>query len=85
MFSFLVKDEEVMKRYPELSLLCAFSVLEVLNSFGISDLMIKWPNDVVLAGRKVCGILRMPRSAGSYWKEYPMRSPTASSAASGSM
>ena len=57
MFSFLVKDEEVMKRYPELSLLCAFSVLEVLNSFGISDLMIKWPNDVYVKDAKICGIL----------------------------
>ena len=57
LFSVLLKDEEVLKRYRELSVLSAYSVLEVLEGYGIGDLMIKWPNDVLVKERKICGIL----------------------------
>ncbi len=57
MFSLLIRDEDLMERSAVLSVLSAYSVLKVLESYGIRDLSIKWPNDVYAAGRKICGIL----------------------------
>ncbi|MBR0417552.1 MAG: biotin--[Erysipelotrichaceae bacterium] len=56
-FSLLIKNEEVIRRYKALSVLSAYSVLEVLKDYGINDLMIKWPNDVYVSVNKICGIL----------------------------
>ena len=46
-----------MTYYRQLSILSAYSVLEVLEEYGVSDLSIKWPNDVYAGGKKICGIL----------------------------
>lgn len=40
-----------------LSLTCAVAIAEALGTVGGRHARIKWPNDVLLAGRKVCGIL----------------------------
>ena len=56
-FSLLIRNEEVIKRYKALSVLSAYSVLEVLKDYGINDLMIKWPNDIYAGNEKICGIL----------------------------
>lgn len=37
--------------------LCALAVKRVLNKFIDTDFDIKWPNDIYLHGKKVCGIL----------------------------
>ena len=57
MFSLLVKDKKVMKAFGSLSVLSAYAVLKVLESYGIEGLSIKWPNDVYVKGKKICGIL----------------------------
>jgi len=45
-------------QWPKLSLLAGVSVCQTLeNLVPGADLAIKWPNDVFLCGRKVCGIL----------------------------
>lgn len=51
--SFIYKTE---KRDPRLSYSVAVAVAETLISFGISP-TIKWPNDIMIDGKKVCGIL----------------------------
>jgi BirA family biotin operon repressor/biotin-[acetyl-CoA-carboxylase] ligase len=40
-----------------ISLLSAIAVAETIIDLGIREVDIKWPNDVLIAGRKVCGIL----------------------------
>ncbi len=40
-----------------LSLVVAISVAKALQKFGIDDVMLKWPNDVYVDGRKLAGIL----------------------------
>lgn len=40
----------------KITLLCALSINEVMRKVGLSSL-IKWPNDIVVGGRKICGIL----------------------------
>lgn len=36
---------------------CGVAVAEALGAFGVSDVRLKWPNDVVLRDRKLAGIL----------------------------
>ena len=57
MFSLLIKDEELFDNYKALSVLSAYSVLKVLEDYGLEDLSIKWPNDVYVIDKKICGIL----------------------------
>lgn len=42
---------------PKLTLLTAVAVTEALKTLGITDVSIKWPNDIILKGKKTCGIL----------------------------
>lgn len=42
---------------PVLPLLCALAATRVLDQQTGRDFQIKWPNDVVLQGKKICGIL----------------------------
>ena len=39
------------------SLVVGLAVVDVLREAGIVELSLKWPNDVLLSGRKVCGVL----------------------------
>ncbi|WP_461534308.1 biotin--[acetyl-CoA-carboxylase] ligase [Sinomicrobium sp.] len=40
-----------------LSMAVSLAVLQALNKFGIPQLKIKWPNDILSAHQKICGIL----------------------------
>lgn len=55
--SILSRPDCVPDRAPMLTLVMAYSVAQVLKEFGFSDVQIKWPNDLVLSGKKICGIL----------------------------
>ena len=57
MFSFLVKNEELMKLSSILSILTAVEIAKEIEMFDIKGVSIKWPNDVLINGKKVCGIL----------------------------
>ena len=56
-FSFLIKNEELMKRSAILSILTAVEVAKEIEKYGIDKVSIKWPNDVLIGDKKVCGIL----------------------------
>ena len=57
MFSFLIKNEELMNQSSILSILTAVEIAKEIEMFDIEDVSIKWPNDVLINGKKVCGIL----------------------------
>ena len=57
MFSFLIKNEELMKQSSILSIITAIEVANEIEKYGISNVNIKWPNDVLINDKKVCGIL----------------------------
>lgn len=40
-----------------LSICVSIAVINTLKNFGIKDLYIKWPNDILSANKKICGIL----------------------------
>ena len=41
----------------KINLCTTLTVLEVLKSYDITDLKIKWPNDIMSGNRKIAGIL----------------------------
>ena len=57
MFSLLIKDPSLLKRYSALSILSAVEVAKLLEAHNFKDVSIKWPNDVLIGDKKVCGIL----------------------------
>ena len=40
-----------------ISMAISLAILKALKSFNIPDLRIKWPNDILSANKKICGIL----------------------------
>lgn len=57
MFSFLVKDPELIEKYSSLSLASAVAVYKTLIKLNLKNVSIKWPNDVYVGDKKICGIL----------------------------
>ena len=59
LFSILIKDENIVKNRGFLSLVVAVSVCETIEKCfpNISKPLIKWPNDIYINDKKVCGIL----------------------------
>ena len=57
MFSFLIKNKELMKKAESFSILTAVEVAELIEKYDIENVTIKWPNDVLIGDKKVCGIL----------------------------
>jgi len=55
--SLILRPNLEIQRCPQLTLLTAVAIVEVLQEdYGI-DAHIKWPNDVLIKGKKICGIL----------------------------
>lgn len=54
--SFVVRPPEVLALWGRLSLAAGLAVAEALDQFGLSA-EVKWPNDVWVKERKICGIL----------------------------
>lgn len=53
----LLRPDFATEKAPMVTLVMAYSVAKVLQESGFADVQIKWPNDLVLFGKKVCGIL----------------------------
>ena len=53
----LLRPEFAPEKAPMLTLIMAMSVAEAIQKVTGISTGIKWPNDLVLSGRKVCGIL----------------------------
>lgn len=56
-FSVLLKPTLDPARLSALTLACAVAVYETLHSYIVDGLDIKWPNDLLVHDKKVCGIL----------------------------
>ncbi|NLY44656.1 MAG: biotin--[acetyl-CoA-carboxylase] ligase [Tissierella sp.] len=55
-FSIILKPQVPPMKVAKLTLLGAAAVYQALDEIGINS-QIKWPNDIVVNGKKVCGIL----------------------------
>lgn len=56
-FSLILKPEIPPDRASALTLVAALAVVKAIERITGTRPLIKWPNDVVISGRKVCGIL----------------------------
>ena len=57
MFSLLIKDQDLLEKYSQLSCVSALSIIQVLERQCEDHFSIKWPNDIYVLDRKICGIL----------------------------
>ena len=57
LFSLLIKNDLYFDKTNDISIIAAYSILEVLRECNIEDVGIKWPNDVYVGDKKICGIL----------------------------
>ena len=55
-FSFLLETGDQAEKMVSLAMAVALGVAEVLEGFGV-EAQTKWPNDVLVGGKKICGIL----------------------------
>ena len=60
--SYLIKPDITPENIPQITLLAALSVTNAIITYGDKHALttspkIKWPNDIVLNGKKICGIL----------------------------
>lgn len=64
-FSVLLRPQIPTRQVSELSLLTAVALHQCLQPY-IPDIGLKWPNDVLIHGKKVCGILTEMRSRSGH-------------------
>jgi len=55
--SILIKKPEIVGNFSLISLCSAVCILNILKHLKIKNMKIKWPNDVYINDKKVCGIL----------------------------
>ena len=56
-FTLLFRPEVAPEKAPQLVFCAALAVNTALRALTGGDFMIKWPNDIVINGKKVCGML----------------------------
>lgn len=56
-FSILLRPKLEPGKAPMLTLVMAYSIAKVLKEQENFSVQIKWPNDLILSGKKICGIL----------------------------
>ena len=69
LMSMVLRPELPMQFVPQLTLLCGVVVADTIRKVTGCAAGIKWPNDIVIGGKKVCGILAQSsfaRGAPSY-------------------
>jgi len=57
LFSLLIKEPSVLEHVDMLVLRSALIVAKAIEGLGIEGVSIKWPNDIYVRDKKVCGIL----------------------------
>lgn len=65
LFSILIKEEQIIKKYDSLSLASAYVIFKVLKELKVKGVSIKWPNDVYVKDKKIAGILLESISYGN--------------------
>ena len=57
MFSYLIKDINIINHFSYVSMFSAALVVKYLENKGLKNVTIKWPNDVYVNDKKICGML----------------------------
>jgi BirA family transcriptional regulator, biotin operon repressor / biotin---[acetyl-CoA-carboxylase] ligase len=56
-YSLVLRVDGGMRQLEGLSLVVGVAVMRTLQAFGVKDVGLKWPNDVLVRGQKITGIL----------------------------
>jgi BirA family biotin operon repressor/biotin-[acetyl-CoA-carboxylase] ligase len=59
--SFVLRPEWPAEQAPNLAIVAGMAAYHALEKAGVANLRIKWPNDVLANGKKICGVLVEPR------------------------
>jgi len=62
--SILVKPEVMIHEVPKITQVAAACIWQVLKENGV-EAKIKWPNDIIVDGKKICGILVESKLSGT--------------------
>ena len=57
LMSYLIKDRDIIEHFSYVSMFTAVIVAKYLESKGLGNITIKWPNDVYVNEKKIAGIL----------------------------
>ena len=55
--SFVLRPAWPAQQAPNLAILAGMAAFHALEKAGVKDLRVKWPNDVLAGGKKICGVL----------------------------
>lgn len=61
--SLILKEKIVPENASMITIVAAMAVLKAVKGIG-ADAEVKWPNDIVINGKKICGILTEMKSTG---------------------
>lgn len=59
--SFVLRPDWPAEQAPNLAIVAGMAAFRALEKAGAANLRIKWPNDVLANGKKICGVLVEPR------------------------
>lgn len=59
--SVLLRPGMAAREVPWLAILGGVAAFSAMTELGVRNLTLKWPNDVLTGGRKICGVLVEPR------------------------
>lgn len=59
--SFILRPAWHARKAPHLAILGGMAAFRALGAAGVKHLRVKWPNDILASGRKICGVLVEPR------------------------
>jgi len=63
--SIILRPEFAAARAPQISIAAGIAAAETLCAYCPDRVQLKWPNDVLINGKKVCGILAQMKMAGA--------------------
>ncbi|MDA8162556.1 MAG: biotin--[acetyl-CoA-carboxylase] ligase [Desulfobacteraceae bacterium] len=55
--SIVIHPRPFLSHIPSITIILGLAVYRALRPLGVRDHAIKWPNDILVSGRKLCGIL----------------------------
>jgi BirA family biotin operon repressor/biotin-[acetyl-CoA-carboxylase] ligase len=61
----LIFEPKKAERFTLLTLTCALAVRDVINELSGLETLLKWPNDILNDGKKLCGILTETQFSGN--------------------
>ena len=59
--SFILRPGWLAKKAAGLAIVGGMAAFRALEKAGVKNLRVKWPNDILANGRKICGVLVEPR------------------------